>query len=173
MSRSLNLAWPTRQLLIVSKSRRHALFSLLFGLGVLFAVYVWIFGWVPPDPDHLVRVARELTANDPFMWLLVLFALLFVPSLIRSVKVLARGDSFTFDGTSRTVSRNGESVARFDELQAVQIRAFGGETIDYRVSLLLQQGGKIAIGEGSDRDEIGAVADAIADVTGTKVLKKE
>jgi hypothetical protein len=98
MSRSLNLAWPTRQLLIVSKSRSRALFNLIFGLGVLFACYVWIFGWVPPDPDHLVRVARELTANEPFMWLLVLFALLFVPSLIRSVKVLARGDSFAFDG---------------------------------------------------------------------------
>lgn len=170
----LSLTRPSPRELVATRSRARALFEVLFGLTFFLIWYSVLLGMTWPSAGEFIERIRELTAQRPVMWLLVLVPLLAVPRLLRSAMVLARGESFSFNAASRTVSRNGEVVARFDEVEGLQVRNIGGNgAAEYRLSMLLRGGDRITLDQGTDFDGICGIADAIADVTRTSISRKE
>ena len=167
---ALTLERPGPHVAVLSKSRTAKIFEVLVGFAVLLIWYATLFGWAVLDPDNIAAKVRELTAQQPFMWLFVLLPVFFLPRLFRSAFIAVRGDSFSFDTLSRSVGHNGTPVASFAELKAVQIRTIGE---GYRLSLILQGDGKVALGDDADYEHVCTIADALADLTGTKVVKKD
>ena len=168
----LRLTRLSPQELVATRSRARSLFELL-GTLTFFAVwYLWLFGMTRPSAGDFIERIRELTAEQPFMWVFVLAPLLAVPRLLRLAMFVAQGESFSFNALTRTVSRNGEVVARFDEVEGLQIRTIGGELAEYRLSMVLRGGDRVTLDQDSDIDGICGIADAIADVTGTSISRK-
>ena len=167
---TLTLERPGPHVAVLSKSRTAKIFEAVLGFSFVLLWYLTLFGPAVPDPGNIAAKVRELTAQQPFMWLLVLLPVFLLPRLFRSVFIAVRGDSFSFDTLNRSVGHNGTPVASFAELKAVQVRRIGE---DHRLSLILQGDGKVALGQDADYEHICAIADALADLTGTKVVKKD
>lgn len=169
----LSLTRPSPRELVATRSRARGLFEVLFGLAFFVIWYSVLLGMTRPSAGDFIERIRELTAQQPVMWFFVLMPLLGVPRLLRSAMVVARGESFSFNAATRTVSRNREVVARFDEVEGLQVRNIGGNgATEYRLSMVLRGGDRITLDQGADFDGICGVADAIADMTGTSISRK-
>lgn len=122
-----------------------------------------------------------LAGNDTFeetstfftllFWLVPLFAL---PDVLRQLRVLTSGETFTLNRDTSLIERNGVRLAHFSDVERVQIRTiYDSEgSNEYRLSIVLKTEDKIRIDQSTNAQEIGAAAEDIADMLGVDVTRK-
>lgn len=158
--------------LVLSFSRRHAAFSLFvhFGSAVLVTV-------------SLVELAHEGGRTPgPTHWALLALAVgVFLPSLLvkswHDLDVWSRGRTFAFDPKRHAVFENGERLASFDEIEALQVRRIALsltelEACEHRLSLLFKDGRKLCIAQSSDEGALADAADDIAEAIRVPLRRK-
>jgi hypothetical protein len=122
---------------------------------------VWYYG-----------LLRSGAIDNPIIWLFLLFPIAFLPILYKSLKIVVMGEQLSFDGVMRTILKNQKLLARFDEVEHLQIRTISGEGEEHRLTAVLGSGKKIGIHTSGDSDEIIALADDVADIVKVKVIRK-
>lgn len=156
---------PGPGILVLEKSLARAAFQVGFFALFFVAWYSFLFA------------GRGTSGNSPtlFMFLFWLAPLFAVPEIVRQVRVLASGETFTFNRTTGLIERNGTLVARFSDVERVQIRTIAqSEGSDqHRLSIVLKNEEKLRIDQSSDAEEITATAEDIADILGVEVGRKE
>ena len=117
-------------------------------------------------------ILDRLSAN-PTLWLFVLAPLSSLPILYKTIKVVAVGMQFTFDGIMNEILKNQKPMAKFNEVEHLQIRTISGKTDEHRLTAVLKSGKKIEIHTYSGLDDIIALADDVADIVKVKVIRKD
>jgi hypothetical protein len=162
--------------LVLSYPKGRHLFELVLGSVSWLLWLLWfgfLTGGVPNGVRDLIGKLQALAAENAFLWIFIVAPLISLPLIWRSVAVILRGESLSLEATTRTLARNGDLIAHFDQIEALQIRTiFGDNSRDYVLSVLLKDGGKIPVGKGADLGEMTDIADAMADIAGTKVVAK-
>ena len=168
------LVRPRAGMLILSHSKARHLVELLFLAGFLFSWYGFLIGEIPSDVRELIGKLQAAASKDAFSWIFMVAPVFSLPVLWRSIGVILRGESLSLDATTRTFTKNGSLVARFDQIEAVQIRTiYAQRSRRYVLSMMLRDGGKIPIAQGWDLVQVTEIADAMSDMTGAKVIAKE
>jgi hypothetical protein len=146
----------------VRKSRARAALECL-----AFATFLCYWLWVTIGPNH---------TDDP-LWMRALLAslpLLLARYMLGRLKVAMRGDSFLFDAQRKTIERNHQMIASFDDIERVQIRTYpdpdGGDR--HRLSLVFRNGEKTVLDEHGNWEQILGAAYAVARILGVEVSKK-
>lgn len=123
--------------------------------------YGMLFGWAGD---------RDLS-NNWMIWIFLAAPLLTVPTIVRLVRTCLMGRVSEFDGMARTVRRNGKDV---DNIQKVQLRTIrdSESAAEYRLSLVLDDGSKVALAHTTDEEKVAQAADDIADLLDVEVVKK-
>lgn len=118
---------------------------------------------------------RERLSQEPALWIWPLLFVAAIPEIVRSVKIIAFGQELRFDGSARTIVKNGgEQSFSFDEVGHLQIRTIdGGEGGDSsRLTLILKDGRKIEIERSDDGADIMALTDDGADILNVPIVRK-
>ena len=166
---------PNPQSLIVTKSRLKGFASFSIGWAV-FGFVFWNFfelGTIS-EGTNLFEHIKEKLSTDPLLWFFVLAPVLSLPAIYNMLKIIAVGDRLSFDGMMRTISKNQKPVAKFDEVEHLQIRTIKGQgSPGNYLTAVLRSGKKIKIHTGGDSDEIIALADDVADIMKVSVIHKK
>lgn len=166
---------PRPEILEIVKSRMRA------GLSLLFLVVAGIFWY-----GVLLGHANSRSPGDPFdgfkqlvrdhWWMITLpFApLLGLPAIIRELRVWIAGQVFLFNSITRTIERNGQLVARFQDVARVQVDSVrvGEAGVEYTLSLVLDDGA-LSVVQLSDIDDVHTAAAEIGGFLGVGVVQDE
>jgi hypothetical protein len=155
---------PTPNVVTVSTPRIGAALSALFQVGFL-GLWYWLLLEKPVSLEAAVDSTRRLPDRGLWVCLIGLVPLAAIPGLLRLARTVIRGSVYRCDGHSRTITLNGEVIARFDEVEHVQVRMINRAKApnEYLLSLLLQNDRKVQLGQARDHDEALSVADSVAD----------
>jgi hypothetical protein len=161
--------------LVVSERR-------LFHIGLLAIFLVFFAFWyynlldlgkIPDGVRPFDHVLDRLSA-EPFLWLFVLAPVFFVPAIFNALRIAVVGEEITFNGMTRTVLKNQQLLAGFDEIAYLQIRTIrGAEDEEHILTAMLKTGGKVEIYTCMIAPDIMALADDAADILGVRVVRKE
>jgi len=170
----MRVSRPSSQILVITESRLPAIGLLAFYLA-FFAF--WYYGTLDlgkiPDGVHLFDHVLDRLSANPFLWLFVLFPVLSVPYIFKSLRIAVMGEELTFDGMTRTVLKNQKRLAGFNEIAYLQMRTIRGKSKEHRLTAVLQTGDKIEIYTSDTAHEIMALADDAADILGVRVVRKD
>ena len=142
---------PSPQILIVTQSR-------LSKIGLLSFIFIFFGFWyynilglvsIPENSQLFNYILDRLSANTS-LWLFVLAPLLSLPNIYKTIKVVAVGNQLTFDGIMNVISKNQKPLAKFDEVEHLQIRTISGKRDEHRLAAVLRSGKKIEIHTNSD-----------------------
>ena len=97
-------------------------------------------------------------------WALFLVPLFLLPYLFSLVKAIRRGDELVFDGLDKIVSRGGKTLAAFTDIRAIELRTVHGTCEELRLSVVLYDGGSIALLETEASARVDALAGKISDL---------
>lgn len=140
--------------------------GLQFGFTTVFLIAWYSFLFVrksgPDDSSSLFML---------LFWVAPLFGL---PELLRQIRTLISGETFTLDRKTGLIERNGVRVARFPDVERVQIRTITGPESgsEYRLSIALKNGEKIRIAHSSNEEDMTAIAEELADLLNVEVGRK-
>ena len=155
---------PTPHVITVSTPRLGATVSGLF--YVLFiSVWYWLLLQKPNSVEAFLASLRQLPDRGLWLFLFSLAPLMAIPTVYDLANTAIRGRVYTLDGRSREIALNGATVARFDQVEAVQVRTVYRAKASnyYLLSLLLQGDRKVRLGQAGDREHVIAAADDVAD----------
>jgi hypothetical protein len=165
---------PSPQILIVTQSR-------LSKIGLLLLYFIFFGFWyyhtlglgsIPEFAQSFNYILDRLFAEPP-LWLFVLAPLFGLPTIYKTIKVVAVGEQLSFDGIINGILKNQKPLARFNEVEHLQIRTISGEGEEYRLTAVLKSGKKIEIHTSGDSSDINALADDVADIVKVKVIRKD
>jgi len=136
--------------------------------------------WTVNSVEEFIKWLKELTIENllyslDLLYLFFIFApLLFLPWIIREMQVLIRGQKFSFNSITNTIEKNGNKIAKFNDISQILIRERGGTESrpDYRLSLVLKNGPEFRIGESFKYEALCNIAEEIADHIGVSISKK-
>ena len=143
-----------------AKAALHIAFFTLF-CGVWYSSLLALTDAPVDAPTHFMLL----------FWLAPLFAL---PDVLRELRVLAPGETFTLNRDTGIIERNGVRLAHFSDVERVQIRTIHDSegNDEYRLSVVLRTEDKIRIDQSRDAQDIAAAAEDIADMLGVEVSRK-
>lgn len=167
MNDRIVLLKPRPDMLVVRHSVASAGLYLVFHLAFI-ALWYWL---LLERADDLLRGALS---ENLMIWIFLAAPLLSVPTIVQLVRTCVKGRVYEFDGMGRTVTRNGKDVTRFYKIKKVQLRTiYDPESADeYRLSLVLDDGSKVALAHTTDEEKVAQAADDIADLLNVEVVKK-
>ena len=171
----MKVSRPSSHILIVTNPRISSIWKLVLSIG-FYALWYYIlldFGKMKDEVHPFDSIFTRLSAQ-PFLWIFVLVPVLSLPTTFKTLRRIFVGDEIIIDGTTNTILKNQKRMAGFTEIAHLQIRTIqGGETADFRLTVVLNTGGKIQIHTSSNSSEVIALADDIADIVGVSVVRKE
>jgi hypothetical protein len=132
-------------------------------------------GSIPEGAQPFDYIRARLSAH-PFIWLFLLVPVAILPVMYKSLKISIVGEHLSFDGVMRTILINQKPLARFAEVEHLQIRTISdpeGGPDGYRLTAVLGSGKKIGINFSHDWDEIIALSNGVADIVKVKVIRKD
>lgn len=156
MSDKITTHQSRSQGIILTHSKAGAGFQLLFQIG-FFVVWYWL-------PLGKVNKSR-------IQLIFLVFPVLFIPQGLRLLQAL-RGLTYSFDPSTRTIKKNTEKIASFEEVERVQIRNIHGESPKYRLALVLRGDKKIRLAQTTNEEQVRQATDEIADLVGVTVHSK-
>ena len=123
--------------------------------------------------SELVASISDRVDGGILDWIFLLSPLLFLGSLVASLRIGIFGRRFAFDGATHTIMRNGRPVAPFSDVTEIRLRTLHSRRTadEYLLSLKLKNGESIRIVSHSNRAKIIAAADDIASVVGVSVAR--
>jgi len=129
-----------------------------------------------PEGNDLIGYIK----NDPTVLLLLIMLVVplgALPRMIKYFSIYRYGEEFTFDGNTRTIQRNNEKIAIFNEVDRLQIKAIKsetrqGETSIYGLSVVLQGGTKVEIHTDDNREAIDSLADDLTNLLEVDIIRK-
>ena len=156
----LRVSRPTTEILVVSQRRAQAVVRLLIWLsGVVLFCIVLLVDAMPGSERPPGDSAAAWRA-----WALFLVPLFLLPYLFGLIRAIRRGDELIFNGLDEVVSRGKQRLATFAEIRAIELQTVHGSCEEFRLSAVLDDGGRIALLETEASAEVDALAGKIADL---------
>ena len=146
--------------MVVSQGQAQAVVRLLIWLSVIVLFYMVLLVGAPHNEE---RASDEVTAVW-HVWALFLFPLFLLPYLFSLVRAVRRGDELVFNSLDKIVSKGGRRLAAFTDIRAVELRTVQGTCEEFRLSAVLDDGGRIALLETEASAEVDALAGKISDL---------
>ncbi len=145
--------------MLLTHSPTNAAVQLFLVVG-FFGLWYWILlrGWA-----HARQPAEHLIIA-PFL----IFPALFVPMSLRLLQAV-RGLTYSFDASTRSIKRNSERIASFEEAESLQVRTIHSKRNEYRLTLVLRGDKKLRLAQMVDEQAVMRVANQIADVLAVPV----
>jgi len=107
-------------------------------------------------------------------WLFLVIALGLAGETLKDLVAFFPRRTFVFDGTTRSVMRDGKQIARFGDVARVQLRVIedGAARTEYRLSLALKDGSKVAIAQTTAQARAREAAQETANLLGVELVDK-
>lgn len=165
MNDRIVLLRPNPNVLVVRHSVVGAVLAVVYHLGFFALWYSFLL---------YAGSLRDQLSENWMLWIFVLAPLLSLPTLFQLLRTCLMGRVYEFDTMTRTVRRNGNDMARFDNIQRVQLRTIhdSDSADEYRLSLVLNDGSKIPLAHTQNEERVAQAADDIADLLKVDVVRK-
>ena len=153
---------PHSATIVFRESRKgSAVFVVIVSAAIL--AWEWLV-WGGPtgveDIGSLGQASRELP--DLVFYILAGLPGVFLPLVLRRLAVAVFGRVITFDGLSRTVTKNNRILAGFDDIDRLRLRKW--DDSNARLHLFLKSGKKIRVGKLCHTEESGWVQTEISNL---------
>jgi hypothetical protein len=169
---------PNPQILIIITSRLLGISLLIFLIAVFVGCYYYFvieIGSIPEGAQPFDYILTRLSAK-PYVWLIILVGpVLLLPTMYELLKIAAVGKQLSIDGVRRAILENQKLLARFDEVEHLQLWTTYDEAdkkYNYSLIAVLGSGKEIQIYYSDNGNEIIAIADDVADIMKVKVINK-
>jgi hypothetical protein len=149
---------------VVTSSRASALVALAVVAGFFVVWYSMLFG----DCGSLEDLRRKLAA-DPMLWIFAIFPVTFLPAVARLAMRIGSGDRLVIDSLRAEISRNGQHLAAFPDVEEIEIRQSGGGGSPCSLVLHLRDGRELPIVDGQREDRLRALVDPVVRVANVPV----
>ena len=108
--------------------------------------------------------------EQPLLQVVLLLPLVVVKKFRDVLKVFTKGDCYSFNVESKSITHNGNALVGFDDIKEVQIRVFKSDDFDsYNLSLITINNKSILLEEHNDLSVTKDLASNIADFIGVSV----
>jgi hypothetical protein len=146
--------------------------AVIIAIGVI----LWcFFGHSLLSPVEFIHKAKEITQTKPTAWLFMFIAFSFLaipfwqyisPSFTKNI--------FKIDGASKTILKNSQHLASFDDVKQMELIEVAGEAMSsYDLFIIAKETRPIWLASGDDPSELSQFANEIASIIGTKVERKQ
>lgn len=163
----MKISRPHPNVLKLARSRtRHLLYLAITGI-FMGTWYYYVLGLgSAPDGRFTLAYFKSLMPTDLFGTIILVVPLALMPSLVKCLRIVARGEETIFDGNARRIVKNGEAVATFEDIEQLQIKVRAGEDQSDLI-IVLRGDGKINVDSSSYRS-IAALSEMVGEIVGLK-----
>lgn len=86
--------------------------------------------------------------------------------------IVCWGLAYSFDPDTRTIRKNKESIAGFDEVEGIQVRTIESDgASEYRLSIILRDDRKVCLAQTRNEECVMRIADEVADLLEVPIRK--
>ena len=160
--------------LLVANLRSAAALDLLARISFC-AVWYYILGRQPSSFSEWLDNVRTVISRDAVFLFALLFPLLAIPGMLRSIRVIIKGSRVFFDGVNRRILVNDSTVATFHDVASVRVTKIKGNRGSSYHELCVDLKGSrwIEMDQYGSSEEYRMVAGMIADVVHSKVMETQ
>lgn len=167
--RSLKIKERNSNSLLLTRSRKSELIGLLLVTYLIGSIFYSVFGQVLSNVDFINSIVAKVK-EQPLLLVVLLLPLVVVKKFRDVLKVFTKGDCYSFNVESKSITHNGNALVGFDDIKEVQIRVFKSDDFDsYNLSLITINDKSILLEEHNDLSVTKELAGNIADFIGVSV----
>lgn len=176
IERSVKIHRPNPQILIITRPRLHGILLLAVCI-VLLVIFYYLFelNSIPEGAPLFDSILARLSAKQD-LWIVVYLTPVLIPYLMwKGLKIAAVGEKFSFDGVRREIFCNQKPLARFEEVEHLQLEKsyYEEKKQGYQLKVVLESGKKIRFYNSENRYRIISLANDVADIVKVKVISED
>lgn len=158
-----NVSERTPNRMVLGKRPYRSIYELALGAGMFGLILYTMLELNHGNETIWQRI--NLVCRQPFNLFYLLFIIPLGIGILKSIFALVTGDRIYLNKGEGTVSKTTGKLFRITEIDCLQIRKYvdSENSVDYRLSIVKQDGEKMFIDRSSDRDGIIEFAEEIAD----------
>ena len=160
--------------LLVANLRSAAVLDLVARISC-FAVWYYFLGRQPSNFSEWIDNIQVVISRNVVLLFALLFPLLFVPGMLRSIRVIIKGSRVFFDSVNRRILVNDSTVATFHDVASVRVTQIKGNRGSSYHELCVDLKGSrwIEMDKYGSPREYRMVASMIADIVHSKVMETQ
>ncbi len=167
--RSLKIKERNSNSLLLTRSRQSELIGILLATFLIGSIFYSVFGQDLSNVDFINSIVAKVK-EQPLLQVVLLLPLVVVKKFRDVLKVFTKGDCYSFNVESKSITHNGNALVGFDDIKEVQIRVFKSDDFDsYNLSLITINNKSILLEEHNDLSVTKDLASNIADFIGVSV----
>ncbi len=167
--RSLKIKERNSNSLLLARSKQSELIGLLLATFLIGSIFYSVFGQDLSNVDFINSIVAKVK-EQPLLLVVLLLPLVVVKKFRDVLKVFTKGDCYSFNVESKSITHNGNALVGFDDIKEVQIRVFKSDDFDsYNLSLITINDKSILLEEHNDLSVTKELAGNIADFIGVSV----
>ena len=134
--RSLKIKERNSNSLLLTRSRQSELIGILLATFLIGSIFYSVFGQDLSNVDFINSIVAKVK-EQPLLQVVLLLPLVVVKKFRDVLKVFTKGDCYSFNVESKSITHNGNALVGFDDIKEVQIRVFKSDDFDsYNLSLI-------------------------------------
>lgn len=167
--RTLKIKERNSNSLLLARSKQSELIGLLLATFLICSIFYSVFGQDLSNVDFINSTLAKVK-EQPLLLVVLLLPLVVVKKFRDVLKVFTKGDCYSFNIESKSITHNGNALVGFDDIKEVQIRVFKSHDFDsYNLSLITINDKSILLEEHNDLSVTKELAGNIADFIGVSV----
>lgn len=167
--KSLKIKERNSTSLLLARSKKSELIGLLLNTFLIGSIFYSVFGQDLSNVDFINSIVAKVK-EQPLLLVVLLLPLVVVKKFRDVLKVFTKGDCYSFNVESKSITHNGNALVGFDDIKEVQIRVFKSDDFDsYNLSLITINDKSILLEEHNDLSVTKELAGNIADFIGVSV----
>lgn len=167
--RTLKIKERNSNSLLLARSKQSELIGFLLATFLIGSIFYSVFGQDLSNVDFINSILAKVK-EQPLLLVVLILPLVVVKKFRDVLKVFTKGDCYSFNIESKSITHNGNALVGFDDIKEVQIRVFKSHDFDsYNLSLITINDKSILLEEHNDLSVTKELAGNIADFIGVSV----